>query len=73
MRGRQIKSVQKPKLTEQKQSFHWNTDVENAFQTLKEALCSAPILAYPQPGQLTVYVWASDQAVSVKEPVKFYS
>jgi hypothetical protein len=25
--------------------------VEAAFQTLKGALCAAPILAYPQPGE----------------------
>jgi hypothetical protein len=26
-------------------------DVDDAFQTLKGALCAAPILAYPQPGE----------------------
>jgi hypothetical protein len=46
-------NITKPptKLTEQKQSFRWTSEVEAAFQTLKRALCSAPILAYPQPGQ----------------------
>jgi hypothetical protein len=39
------------KLTEHKQSFQWTSEVEAAFQTLKGALCTAPILAYPQPGQ----------------------
>jgi hypothetical protein len=45
-------NIAKPltKLTEQNQSFHWTAEVKNAFQTLKEALCTAPILAYPQPG-----------------------
>jgi hypothetical protein len=45
-------NIAKPltKLTGQKQPFHWTTKVETAFQTLKEALCTALILAYPQPG-----------------------
>jgi hypothetical protein len=34
-------------LTEKKQAFQWMPEVEAAFQTLKEALCTAPILAYP--------------------------
>jgi hypothetical protein len=36
---------------EQKQSFQWTSEVKAAFQTLEGALCTAPILAYPQPGQ----------------------
>jgi hypothetical protein len=39
------------KLTEQKQSFQRTPEAEAAFQTLKEALCAAPILAYPKPGE----------------------
>jgi hypothetical protein len=34
---------------EEKQAFQWTPEVEAAFQTVKEALCTAPILAYPQP------------------------
>jgi hypothetical protein len=46
-------TIAKPmtKLTEQKQSFQWTSEVEAAFQKLKQALCTAPILPYPQPGQ----------------------
>jgi hypothetical protein len=38
------------RLTEKKRAFQWTPKVETTFQTLKEALCTAPILAYPQPG-----------------------
>ena len=46
-------NIAKPltKLTEEKQPFQWTPEVEAAFQTLKGALCAAPILAYPQPGE----------------------
>jgi hypothetical protein len=46
-------SIAKPltKLTEENQAFRWTPEVEAAFQTLKGALCAAPILAYPQPGK----------------------
>jgi hypothetical protein len=45
-------NIAKPltKLTEEKQAFQWTPEVEAAFQTLKEALCTAPILTYLQPG-----------------------
>jgi hypothetical protein len=43
------KPVTKP--TEQKQTFQWTSEVEAAFKTPKGALCTAPILAYPQPGE----------------------
>jgi hypothetical protein len=36
-------------LMEEKQAFQWTLEMETAFQTLKEALCTVPILAYPQP------------------------
>jgi hypothetical protein len=39
------------KLTEQKQSFQWTPEVEATFQMLKGALCAAPSLVYPQPGE----------------------
>jgi hypothetical protein len=38
------------RLTEEKRAFKWTPELEAAFQTLKGALCTAPILAYPQPG-----------------------
>jgi hypothetical protein len=46
-------TIAKPltRLTEEKQAFQWTKEVEDAFQTLKGALCAAPILAYPQPGE----------------------
>jgi hypothetical protein len=33
------------KLTQQKQFFQWTPEAEGAFQTLKRALFTAPILA----------------------------
>jgi hypothetical protein len=46
-------NIAKPltKLTEQKRAFLWTPGVETAFQTLKRALCTVPILAYPKPGE----------------------
>jgi hypothetical protein len=38
-------------LTDKKQTFQWIPEVEAAFQTLKEAHCTAPIHAYLQPGE----------------------
>jgi hypothetical protein len=38
------------RLTDEKQPFQWTPEVETAFQTLKEALCTTPILAFLQPG-----------------------
>jgi hypothetical protein len=39
------------RLIEEKQAFQWTPEVETTFQSLKEALFSAPILAYLQPGE----------------------
>jgi hypothetical protein len=46
-------NIAKPltKLMEQRQAFQWTPEVEAAFQTIKGALCAAPILAYPKPGE----------------------
>ncbi|GFQ94168.1 retrovirus-related Pol polyprotein from transposon 17.6 [Trichonephila clavata] len=38
------------KLTEAKQKFIWTNECNNAFNKLKDALTSAPILAYPETG-----------------------
>ncbi|GKA02191.1 putative reverse transcriptase domain-containing protein [Tanacetum coccineum] len=35
-------------LTQKKQKFEWGDEQENAFQTLKDILCDAPILALPK-------------------------
>jgi hypothetical protein len=45
-------NIAKPltKLTQQKRAFLWTPEVETAFQTLKRALCTAPILADLKPG-----------------------
>ncbi|GFT17119.1 retrovirus-related Pol polyprotein from transposon 17.6 [Trichonephila clavipes] len=39
------------KLTEAKQKFIWMVDCNNTFNKLKDALTSAPILAYPEIGK----------------------
>jgi hypothetical protein len=36
------------------QAFQWTSEVEVAFQTLKETFCTAPIIAYPQPREMFV-------------------
>lgn len=38
------------RLTRKNITFQWDNACEEAFQTLKEKLCTAPILAYPKPG-----------------------
>ena len=35
------------KLLEKNQKFEWKDDMDEAFAELKEMLCNAPILAYP--------------------------
>jgi len=39
------------RLTEEKRTFQWSTEAEPAFQALKRALCTTPVLGYPQPGE----------------------
>lgn len=39
------------KLCEKGVRFCWSNDCDNAFTTLKEALTTSPILAYPTPGK----------------------
>jgi hypothetical protein len=39
------------RLTEKKEAFLWSPEVEAAFQLLKEALCTTPVLGYSQPGE----------------------
>jgi hypothetical protein len=43
------------KLTEEKQTFEWATEAETAFQALKDALCTAPVLGYPRPGEQFIF------------------
>jgi hypothetical protein len=43
------------KLTEEKQDFQWITEVDAALETLKRALCTGPILAYPQPSERSLW------------------
>ena len=51
-------------LTKKDQDFTWSTDEEAAFQKLKEALTSAPILQVFDEDKLhEVWVDASDYAV----------
>nr|GFD00651.1 hypothetical protein [Tanacetum cinerariifolium] len=42
--------ISKPltKLTQKNKKFEWETEEEEAFQTLKQKLCCAPILALPE-------------------------
>ncbi|GKC63634.1 putative reverse transcriptase domain-containing protein [Tanacetum coccineum] len=60
--------VAKPmtKLTQKKVAFEWGDKQEAAFQTLKNKLCSAPILALPQGAEnFIVYYDASHKGLGV--------
>ncbi|GJZ29555.1 putative reverse transcriptase domain-containing protein [Tanacetum coccineum] len=60
--------VAKPmtKLTQKKVAFEWGDKQEAAFQTLKDKLCSAPILALPQRAEnFIVYCDASHKGLGV--------
>ncbi|GKD34203.1 putative reverse transcriptase domain-containing protein, partial [Tanacetum coccineum] len=66
-------------LTQKNQKFKWGDEQENAFQTLKDILCDAPILALPKgTDDFVVYCDASNQgkanivadALSKKEWIK---
>nr|GFA52580.1 DNA/RNA polymerases superfamily protein [Tanacetum cinerariifolium] len=49
-------------LTQENKKFVWGDEQENAFQTLKDILCDAPILALPEgPDDFVVYCDASNQ------------
>ncbi|GJR85900.1 putative reverse transcriptase domain-containing protein [Tanacetum coccineum] len=52
------------KLTQKKVTFEWGDKQEAAFQTLKNKLCSAPILALPQGAEnFNVYCDASHKGL----------
>ncbi|GJY20219.1 putative reverse transcriptase domain-containing protein [Tanacetum coccineum] len=66
-------------LTQKNKKFEWGDEKENAFQTLKDMLCDAPILALPEgTDDFVVYCDASNQgkanvvadALSRKERLK---
>ncbi|GKC27988.1 putative reverse transcriptase domain-containing protein [Tanacetum coccineum] len=47
-------------LTQKSRTFDWGEEQENAFQTLKDKLCNAPVLALPDgPEDFVVYCDAS--------------
>nr|GEY31290.1 putative reverse transcriptase domain-containing protein [Tanacetum cinerariifolium] len=49
-------------LTQKNKKFEWGDEQENAFQTLKDMLCDAPILALLEgPNDFVVYCDASNQ------------
>ncbi|GKD03360.1 putative reverse transcriptase domain-containing protein [Tanacetum coccineum] len=49
-------------LTQKNQKYEWGAEQEEAFHTLKENLCNAPILSLPdEPDDFVVYFDASNQ------------
>ncbi|GJV93166.1 putative nucleotidyltransferase, ribonuclease H [Tanacetum coccineum] len=66
------------KLTQKSVKFNWGEKEETAFQTLKQKLCSAPILALPERSEnFVVYCDASHKGLGVvlmqKEKVIAYA
>ena len=43
------------RLSEEKMTFDWSTETETAIQTVKGALCTAPVLGYPRPGENIIF------------------
>jgi len=63
---RNFSKIAKPltTLTQKSVAFEWGDKQEDAFQTLKEALCSAPILSLPDGNEdFIVYSDASNQGL----------
>jgi hypothetical protein len=48
------------RLTEEKRTFECSTEAETAFLALKKALCAAPVLGYPRPGEFIIDTDASN-------------
>ncbi|GJR55206.1 putative reverse transcriptase domain-containing protein [Tanacetum coccineum] len=66
------------KLTQKSVKFNWGEKEETAFQTLKQKLCSAPILALPEGSEnFVVYCDASHKGLGAvlmqKEKVIAYA
>nr|GEU30951.1 putative reverse transcriptase domain-containing protein [Tanacetum cinerariifolium] len=58
--GFSLISMPLTKLTQKNKKYEWEKDEEDAFQTLKQKLCSAPILALPEGTKdFVVYLDAS--------------
>ncbi|MBJ5594241.1 RNA-directed DNA polymerase, partial [Salmonella enterica subsp. enterica serovar Typhimurium] len=51
MKGFSVTAAPLHRLTESKEKFVWTGNCQEAFNKLKEALSSPPVLAYPQPDQ----------------------
>jgi hypothetical protein len=43
-------------LTEERRPFNWSPEVETAFHYQKDALCTTPVLGYPQSGEKFIIV-----------------
>jgi hypothetical protein len=39
------------RLAEEKRTFEWSPEAEAAFRSVKEALCTAPVVGYPRSGE----------------------
>lgn len=50
-------------LTKKGSSFCWTSACEEAFQTLKDLLCDAPVLAYPRFGTGATFVLETDASI----------
>ncbi|GJZ90746.1 putative reverse transcriptase domain-containing protein [Tanacetum coccineum] len=60
------KLLNRTKLTQKKVAFEWGDKQEVAFQTLKDKLCSAPILALPEGAEnFVIYCDASHKGLGV--------
>ncbi|GKA85990.1 hypothetical protein Tco_0807644 [Tanacetum coccineum] len=57
-----------PLLTQKDKKFEWGDEQENAFQTLKDMLCDAPILALLQGAD--DFVETTDKVMQIKERLK---
>jgi hypothetical protein len=51
-------------LTQKKESFVWNNKCESSFLELKDMLCTAPVLAFPEMGKpYEIYTDASKKGL----------